>query len=51
MGESKKEKKPLPSAAEDAIGRQLKAIYDEVAEEPVPDRFLELLQKLDEKQE
>lgn len=30
-----------------AIGRRLKAYYDDVASEPVPDRFLSLLDKLD----
>jgi hypothetical protein len=31
-----------------AIGKQLKAYYDDVASEPVPDRFLSLLDALDE---
>ncbi|KAB0679913.1 hypothetical protein F6X38_11635 [Aureimonas leprariae] len=30
-----------------AIGRKLKAFYDDVASEPVPDRFLSLLDALD----
>jgi hypothetical protein len=29
------------------IGRQLRAFYDDVISEPVPDRFLELLQQLE----
>ena len=29
-----------------AIGRKLRALYDEVANEPVPERFSELLKKL-----
>jgi hypothetical protein len=29
-----------------AIGRKLRALYDEVANEPVPDRFSELLKRL-----
>jgi hypothetical protein len=33
----------------DHIGRQLRALYDEVAGQPVPDRFMELLNRLDEK--
>jgi hypothetical protein len=33
----------------DHISRQLKALYSEVANQPVPDRFLELLDRLDEK--
>jgi hypothetical protein len=31
------------------IGRQLRAVYDEVVEEGVPDRFLQLLEELDRK--
>ena len=30
------------------IGRQLQANYDEVLNEPVPDRFLDLLSKLEQ---
>lgn len=30
-----------------AIGKRLKGYYDEVATEPVPDRFLELLKELE----
>jgi hypothetical protein len=33
----------------DHIGRQLRALYDEVANQPVPDRFMDLLNRLDEK--
>jgi hypothetical protein len=33
----------------DHIGRQLRALYDEVASQPVPDRFMELLDRLDVK--
>ena len=29
------------------IGRQLRAVYDDVAKQPVPDRFLELMKQLD----
>lgn len=36
------------SAIEDAISRQLRDFYDSVAEEPIPDRFIDLLEKLDE---
>ncbi len=31
------------------IGRQLRSLYDAVVKQPVPDRFVELLAKLDEK--
>ncbi len=32
------------------IGRQLRAMYNEVVNEPVPDRLLKLLQELEKKQ-
>ncbi len=32
------------------IGRMLKAMYDEVAREPVPDKFRELLKQLEAKE-
>jgi hypothetical protein len=32
------------------IGRQLRAVYDEIAQQPVPDRFLQLLDELERKQ-
>lgn len=32
------------------IGRMLKAVYDEVAREPVPDKFLDLLRQLEAKE-
>lgn len=31
------------------IGRQLRAVYDDVLKQPLPDRFRELMEKLDEK--
>lgn len=40
----------LGGEVENAIGRRLKAMYDDVLNEPVPDRFLELLAKLDRKE-
>jgi hypothetical protein len=47
---------PAPPAADVAlepelqafIGRQLQATYNEVLNEPIPDRFLELLSKLEQ---
>lgn len=33
---------------EEAIGRQLRKLYDDVASEPVPDRFAELLRQLEQ---
>jgi hypothetical protein len=41
--------KPDDGAATDLIGRHLKLIYDAVASQPVPDRFLELLNQLDDR--
>jgi hypothetical protein len=41
-------KKRNPNVKEH-IGRQLRALYDEVASQPVPDRFMELLNRLDAK--
>jgi Anti-sigma factor NepR len=32
------------------IGRKLRAVYDEIAEAPIPDRIVELLTKLEERQ-
>lgn len=40
---------PLAFDIQSQIGRQLQAVYDEVLHEPVPDRFLKLLQDLDRK--
>jgi hypothetical protein len=31
-----------------AIGRELRRIYDDVAQEPVPEEFLEILRKIDD---
>jgi hypothetical protein len=46
---------PTPDAMLEAelqaqIGRQLRAVYDEVVNEAVPDRFLRLLEELERKQ-
>lgn len=39
---------PTPQyGVQTAIGKRLKAYYDDVASEPVPDRFLSLLDALD----
>jgi hypothetical protein len=34
-------------ARQRAIGRELRRMYDDVAQEPVPDDFLDLLQRID----
>ncbi len=36
-----------PSGVDQYIAGQLKAIYDEVVAEPIPDRLLQLLDRLD----
>jgi hypothetical protein len=36
-------------SVQDHIGQELRAMYDEVLQQPIPDRFLELLNALDEK--
>ena len=35
-------------ARQRAIGRELRRMYDDVAQEPVPDEFLDLLRKIDQ---
>jgi hypothetical protein len=35
-------------ARQRAIGRELRRMYDDIVQEPVPDEFLELLKKIDE---
>lgn len=40
---------PRQRDLKDYIGRRLKAMYDEVANQPVPDRFQELLDRLEQK--
>lgn len=34
-----------------AIGRELRRVFDNVVREPIPEEFLNLLQKIDERQE
>ncbi len=43
-----REKNRTVRARQRAIGRELRRIYDDVAREPVPDEFLDLLRKMDE---
>ena len=38
-------------ARQRAIGRELRRMYDEIAQEPIPEDFLELLRQLDAKSE
>ncbi|MBB4002460.1 MAG: NepR family anti-sigma factor [Aurantimonas endophytica] len=48
--EKQHQRSPTPTpqfGVQTAIGKRLKAYYDDVASEPVPDRFLSLLDALD----
>lgn len=45
---TKKEGLALDPAASDAISRHLRRVYEEVANEPIPDRFKQLLKRLSE---
>ena len=38
-------------ARQRAIGRELRRMYDDVAQEPVPDEFMDLLRQIDEQGE
>ena len=40
---------PAPPEIYDLIGQRLRNFYDEVAQQPVPDRFVELLNQLEAK--
>lgn len=35
-------------ARQRAIGRELRRMYDDVAQEPIPDEFMELLRQIDQ---
>jgi len=37
---------PLPAELQGQIGQRLREVYNELVNEPVPDRFLQLLQAL-----
>lgn len=49
MAEKQGKKSPpaLDPLVQSHIGRRLRSIFDEVASQPVPDRFLELLDQLE----
>jgi hypothetical protein len=40
----------MEAELQDHIGRELRALYNEVVEEPIPERFLKLLDDLERKQ-
>lgn len=41
---------PLPSELQGQIGKKLRESYSELVSEPIPDRFLQLLQELKSKE-
>ncbi|WP_425373626.1 NepR family anti-sigma factor [Notoacmeibacter ruber] len=41
-------KDPAPSEQNSEISRKLRLLYDTVQEEDIPDKFLDLLEKLDQ---
>ena len=49
--EKPNEKTRAIRARQRAIGRELRRMYDDVAQEPVPDDFMDLLRKIDEASE
>ena len=38
---------PVTADMQAFIGRQLRAVYDDIAKQPIPDRFLELMKQLE----
>jgi hypothetical protein len=49
--EKPNEKSRAIRARQRAIGRELRRMYDDVAQEAVPDDFLDLLRKIDDAEE
>lgn len=45
--ENREKTPPLPADVQAKIGEKLKAYYDDLVNQPVPDRFRELLLRLD----
>ena len=41
------ERRPGGADVQAYIGRQLRAVYDDVAKQPIPDRFIELMKQLE----
>jgi len=41
---------PMPPQAVDAVGRRLKASYDRMLREPIPDKLIQLLENLERSQ-
>lgn len=49
MAPPEKEGPTVSAEMQVLIGRQLRAVYDDIATQPVPNRFVELLMQLDSK--
>ena len=49
--EKPNEKTRAIRARQRAIGRELRRMYDDVAQEPVPDDFMDLLRRIDDADE
>ena len=47
-GASTQELRPGATDVQAYIGRQLRAVYDDVVKQPIPDRFLALMKQLEE---
>ena len=47
MEEPDRGKTVAARARQRAIGRELRRMYDEIVQEPIPDDFLDLLKKID----
>lgn len=50
QGDSVAIQKPLPVELQGQIGQRLREAYNELISEPVPDRFVELLEQLKQKE-
>jgi Anti-sigma factor NepR len=48
-GRPRRGRPPVNETLQHVIGSQLKAAYDEVVRQPIPDRFIELLGALEDK--
>jgi len=44
---SERDKHKVLRARQRALGRELRRMYDDVAKEPVPEEFIELLRRID----
>jgi len=49
VGESPGEATAIDGKVQERLGRQLKALYDDVVRQPIPDRLLSLMAQLEEK--